>query len=118
MKVVRIVNDCVNSGANWSQASVELNDGQIVRIFNPVMVGDIVESERNGQYTNWKVLKQSTTSDMDKIVNEMAKTVQKLEKRVEDLERQIKDLTMDKLKQTNYGEVDMRDAPDFLQVEG
>jgi len=116
MKVVRIVNDCVNSGANWSQSSVELNDGQIVRIFNPVMVGDIVESERNGQYTNWKVLKKSMNTDADKIVNDLCKSVQSLEKRVEESERQIKDLTMDKLKGTNYGEVDMRGAPDFLQV--
>lgn len=92
MKVERIVNESVNSGVKnnkqWSQASVQLNDGQIVRIFNPVMVGDEVESEQNGQYTNWKVKQSSASvgSDVEKIINQMAKDIQTLMGRVGALE--------------------------------
>lgn len=92
MKVERIVDDCVNSGVKnnkqWSQASVQLDDGQIVRIFNPVMVGDEVESEVNGKYTNWKVKKstQAVSNDVEKLINQMAKEIQTLSRRVEALE--------------------------------
>lgn len=89
MKVTRIINDCVKSGDNWTQASVELSDGQIVRIFNPVMVGDEVYSEQNGQYTNWKVKHNSNkvSNDIEKLINSMSKDIQTLSRRVDELGR-------------------------------
>lgn len=95
MKVTRIVNEVVNSGVKngkqWSQASVQLSDGQIVRIFNPVTVGDEVESEQNGQYTNWKVSKQSSVAsgDVERLINSMGEELRTLSKRVEALEVEL-----------------------------
>ncbi len=117
MKIVKIVNDNVNSGVNWSQSSVQLNDGQIVRIFNPVTVGDIVESFQNGKYTNWRIKKDSQNSDTEKVINSMAKNIQTLLARVEKLEKEL-----DELKDLNINvnrsrvDVDMSDAPDFLKI--
>jgi hypothetical protein len=102
MKVNRIVNESVNSGVKngkqWSQASVELSDGQIVRIFNPVMVGDTVTSEQNGQYTNWKVVNKvdnGISGDTEKLINSMSADIQTLVGRVEVLEAHI--LTQEKI---------------------
>ena len=42
----------------WTQAMVELENGSQVRIFQPIKVGDKVESYKNGDYINWRIVKQ------------------------------------------------------------
>jgi len=119
MKVTRIVNDNVNSGDSWSQSSVELSDGQIVRIFNPVMVGDEVYSKQEGKYTNWKVKKptaQSVSNDVEKLINEMGKELQTLSVRVQELED-----WKSRQEQNNYGVESRLDdsdemPEDFLKI--
>ena len=94
MKVNRIIDSNVKSGDTksgdtWSMSLVELNDGQLVRIFNPVEVGDTVYSEVNGKYTNWKVLKearQAISNDVEKLINNMSAELQTLSTRVQELE--------------------------------
>lgn len=123
MKVERIVNDTVNSGVknnkHWSQASVQLDDGQIVRIFNPVMVGDEVESEQNGQYTNWKVKQfksESVSNDVDKIINQMSKDIQTLTARVEELEKRVRVMQVDNNNVTESRVLESEQMPeDFLK---
>ena len=41
----------------WSSAKVELENGTQTYIFNPIKVGDEVESFQNGEYTNWRLVK-------------------------------------------------------------
>lgn len=127
MRVERIVNESVNSGVKnnkqWSQASVQLNDGQIVRIFNPVMVGDEVESVTNGQYTNWNVKRDfksessAVSSDVDKIINQMSKDIQTLTGRVDTLAAEVAGLKMKTIEvSSQVQEVD--DMPeDFMKKE-
>jgi hypothetical protein len=114
MKVTKIVNDCVKSGANWSQSSVELNDGQIVRVFNPVMVGDTVYSEQKGGYTNWKVKKSS--NDYDKVINQLWTEIQTLQGRVEVLERSGNVALADNFGVSSQVDDFMDSAPDFLKI--
>lgn len=71
MQVREIVDAEVKSGVGakgpWTQALVELEDGQQVRIFQPIKVGDNVESyetESNGtKYTNWRLVKSDPKHD-------------------------------------------------------
>lgn len=46
------------NGKPWTQAMVELENGAQVRIFMPIKVGDKVESYKNGDYINWRIVKQ------------------------------------------------------------
>lgn len=41
------------TGKPWSQARVELSNGESVFIFNPIAVGDTVVAKQNGEYLNW-----------------------------------------------------------------
>lgn len=117
MKVTKIINDNVNSGANWSQSSVQLNDGQIVRIFNPVQIGDTVESFENGKYINWKIKKQSVTSDTDKVINSMSQDIQTLLQRLDKLESRVIELEKINIKESRSQVIDLDDMPDdFLKI--
>lgn len=89
MKVARIVNESVRETANWSMALVELSDGQQVRIFNPISVGDEVESYLKDGYTNWKIKKGGASGDVDKVINTIFDELRTLSKRVEVLEAEL-----------------------------
>jgi hypothetical protein len=118
VKVTKIVNDCVRSGANWSQSSVELDNGQIVRVFNPVMVGDTVYSEVKDGYTNWKIKKAqaSVGGDAEKLINQMSKDIQTLFGRVSALESELGLLKLNNIETESQvsGSDDMPD--DFLKI--
>lgn len=117
MKVVKIINDNVNSGANWSQSSVELNDGQIVRIFNPVQIGDTVESFINGKYTNWRIKKQSVSNDTEKVINSMSQDIQTLLGRINKLESRVIELEQINIKESRSQVSKVNDMPeDFLKI--
>lgn len=117
MKVVKIINDNVNSGANWSQSSVQLNDGQIVRIFNPVQIGDTVESFENGKYINWKIKKQSISNDTEKVINSMSQDIQTLLGRINKLERRVNELEQINIKETESQVSEVNEMPDdFLKI--
>lgn len=45
------------NGKPWSMAQVELDNGKSIKIFNPIEVGDLVESYKNGEYWNWRKVK-------------------------------------------------------------
>lgn len=62
-KVVSIEDSSVKSGTNkkgqpWSQAKVALDNGKTAFVFNPVGVGDVLESYENNGYTNWRKAKE------------------------------------------------------------
>lgn len=58
-EVVKVIDPFAKSGFSektqkeWSMAYVELSNGEKARIFNPIAVGDKVESVQNGEYKNW-----------------------------------------------------------------
>lgn len=41
------------TGKPWSMSKVQLQTGEQVYIFNPIGIGDVVESVQNGEYINW-----------------------------------------------------------------
>jgi hypothetical protein len=99
MKVTSIINSEVNKGATWSMSSVELSDGQIVKIFNPVMVGDEVESYQKDNYTNWRIKKVqagAVSGDAEKIINMLSKQVQEQGELLQTLLGRINDLELGK----------------------
>ena len=49
------------NGKPWSMAQVELDNGKSIKIFNPIEVGDLVESYKNGEYWNWRKVKGGQT---------------------------------------------------------
>lgn len=61
-EVVEILDPQIKTGVGqkgeWSQAKVKLKNGEIAYIFQPIEVGDMVEAFQNGQYTNWKIVKE------------------------------------------------------------
>lgn len=70
--VKEIVEQNIKSGTNklgkpWAQTVVELENGTQARIFEPIKVGDEVESyttEKDGQsYTNWRIVKHDPKHD-------------------------------------------------------
>jgi hypothetical protein len=72
MKVQSIINPEAKTGFNakgqkWSTSQVELEDESRVYIFNPIEVGDEVESyttEKDGRtFTNWRKKKTTVTVD-------------------------------------------------------
>lgn len=89
MKVTRIINDRIKESASWSMSLVELDDGQQVRIFNPISVGDEVESYVKDGYTNWKIKKGGASGDVDKVINTLFDELRTLSKRVEVLEAEL-----------------------------
>ena len=116
MKVTKIINDNVNSGANWSQSSVQLDDGQIVRIFNPVQTGDTVESFINGKYTNWRI-KKVISNDTEKVINSMSKDIQTLLQRLDKLESKVTELEQFNIKESNSQVSEVNEMPeDFLKI--
>lgn len=42
------------TGKDWSMSYVELNNGESAYIFNPIEIGDVVESVQNGEFKNWQ----------------------------------------------------------------
>lgn len=46
------------NGKSWSIAKVELDNGKTTNIFNPIAVGDTVESFEKDGYTNWRLPKE------------------------------------------------------------
>ena len=99
MEVISIINSEVNKGATWSMSSVELSDGQIVKIFNPVMVGDEVESYQKDNYTNWRIKKVqagAVSGDAEKIINMLSKQVQEQGELLQTLLGRINDLELGK----------------------
>lgn len=61
-EVVEILDPSVKTGVGqkgeWTQAKVKLKNGETAYIFQPIEVGDMVEAFQNGQYTNWKIVKE------------------------------------------------------------
>lgn len=59
-RVVRVLDPEVASGVNdngaWARAEVEFDNGWTKQVFQPVRVGDMVESYKNGQYWNYRVV--------------------------------------------------------------
>lgn len=51
------------NGKPWSMAQVELDNGKSIKIFNPIEVGDLVESYKNGEYWNWRKVKEQAANN-------------------------------------------------------
>lgn len=51
------------TGRPWSKAKVELDNGVQTFIFNPIRVGEEVESFQNGDYKNWRLVKSDPKHD-------------------------------------------------------
>jgi hypothetical protein len=74
----------VKDGKPFSQAMVELENGAQTRIFNPIKVGDKVESYRNNDYINWRIVKQDKAdqAELMKIIQLMYDDIQAIKKMV------------------------------------
>lgn len=122
MRVTRIVDPHAAAGDSWSQASVQLDNGQIVRIFNPINVGDEVESYQNGRYTNWRIMKPKAgagagiPSDTEKTINQMAGDIKTLSERVEQLERAMRNIELESMKNASQMLPDTPMPDDFLKI--
>lgn len=61
-EVAEILDPSVKTGVGklgeWTQAKVKLKNGETAYIFQPIEVGDMVEAFQNGEYTNWKIVKE------------------------------------------------------------
>ena len=61
--VTEILDDNAKSGIGkngkpWSMSRVGLSNGESIFIFNPIELGQVVESHQDGAYTNWKPKKE------------------------------------------------------------
>ena len=66
--VTEILDDNAKSGMGkngkpWSMSRVGLNNGESVFIFNPIDIGQVVESHQDGEYINWKPKKADPKHD-------------------------------------------------------
>lgn len=57
------------NGKPWSMAHVELDNGKTINIFNPIAIGDKVESYKNGEYWNWRKVKDEAQTSSDSAVD-------------------------------------------------
>lgn len=85
VRVVRILEEFANhgiskkTGKDWSQARVELSNGESVFMFNPVKEGDRVNEVQNGEYKNWIVAKPDPKHDeVMKALREIYKLLKEL----------------------------------------
>lgn len=66
--VTEILDDSAKSGMGkngkpWSMSRVGLSNGESVFIFNPIDIGQVVESVQDGEYINWKPKKADPKHD-------------------------------------------------------
>lgn len=82
MKVKTVINPESKTGMGkkgaWTQAQVELEDGERILIFQPIAEGDEVESYQNGEYINWRKIKP-VTMEQTTIINMLIDITKKLD---------------------------------------
>lgn len=67
------------TGKDWSMSKVKLQNQEVVYIFNPIDIGDVVESVQNGEYLNWQKVKPEkspseippSTAQLDRIESQI-----------------------------------------------
>lgn len=92
------------NGKPWSQAKVKLDSGDVAYVFNPVEIGDVLESYDNNGYTNWRRAKAGAYGESTSAAPKAAPAASnELLELVKDNNRMLKQLV---------GDVD-DDTPDF-----
>lgn len=51
------------TGKAWSMSRVSLSNGESTFMFNPIELGQVVESVQDGEYKNWRVKKPNPQHD-------------------------------------------------------
>ena len=69
-KILEIIDSKVDEGVGprgaWTKSKVKLDNSTTAYLFNPVSVGDVLESYENNGYTNWRKAKEGAYGEQVK----------------------------------------------------